>query len=425
MRQIMTHTKKILITGNIALVIVTVMFLRSPALARAEEPRAALDSPGARAAEAAPDHESDLYAEGTSDLDQNQWEKALDAFKQVIELHGPHANAATYWRAYALNKLARREEALEALAELEKSGTQDKWTSDAKALDVEIRQSMGEKVSPENISDEDLKLIAIQGLMNSDPEHAVPLLEKVLQGNQSPRVKERALFVLSQNGSPQARAIIAGVARGQSGRDLQAKALQDLAISGDPASKAELADIYAHSDDVDVKKSIPRDFMISGEKDRILSAAKSEKNVDLRREAVRQLGVMGAGDDLWELYQSESTPEVKREIIRALFVGGQGERLYSLAQNEKDVDLRREAIRSLGLMGSRTADHLVSLYQTEKTPEIRKEILNAFFLQGNCKELVSLGRGEKDPELRKTAIEKLSLMKCKEGTDFMMEILSK
>ncbi len=420
----MTQTTKTLISINTILICAAWMLAASPSRARSAEPWAALESP-MLPAEGSPDRESDLYAEGTSDLDQNQWEKALDAFKQVIELHGPHVNAAIYWRAYALNKLERREEALQTLSELEKSAAQDKWTSDARALDVEIRQAMGQKVAPDSVSDDDLKLIAIQGLMNSDPDHAVPLLEKVLQGNQSPRVKERALFVLSQSGSPQARAVIAGVARGQSGHDLQSKALQDLAISGDPASKAELADIYAHSDDINVKKSILRDFMISGEKDRILTAAKSEKNPDLRREAVRQLGVMGAGDDLWELYQSESTPDVKREIVRAFFVGGQGERLYTLAQNEKDVDLRREAIRSLGLMGSKTADHLASLYQTEKTPEIRKEILNAFFLQGNCPELVGLARVEKDPDLRKTAIEKLSLMKCKEGTDFMMEILNK
>jgi tetratricopeptide (TPR) repeat protein len=421
----MTHKSKSLITVNIILICSAWTLVQLPSRALAGEPRAALDSPGALAAEGAPDRESDLYAEGTSDLDQNQWEKALDAFKQVIELHGPHANAAIYWRAYALNKLERREEALQALAGLEKSNAQDKWTADAKALDVEIRQAMGQKVSPESVTDEDLKLIAIQGLMNSDPEHAVPLLEKVLQGNQTPRVKERALFVLSQSGSSQARSIISEVAHGQMGSALQSKAIQDLAISGDPASKAEPADIYAHSDDVAIKKSILRAFMISGEKDRILTAAKSEKNVDLRREAVRQLGVMGAGDNLWELYQSESNPEVKREIVRAFFVGGQGERLYSLAQNEKDVELRREAIRSLGLMGSQTADHLVSLYQAEKTPEIRKEILNAFFLQGNCAQLVGVGRSEKDPELRKTAIEKLSMMKCKEGTDFMMEILNK
>lgn len=420
----MTHTTKTLVPGSIILICAAWM-LAQPARARAEAPRALLDSPGPLAAEGAPDRESDLYAKGTSNLDLSQWENAVQAFEQVIELNGTHANAARYWRAYALNKLGRKEDALQALTELEKSKAQDKWTGDAKALEVEIRQSMGEKVSPESVSDEDLKLIAIQGLMNSDPDQAVPLLEKVLQGNQSPRVKERALFVLSQSGSPQARAIIAGVARGQSGHDLQGKALQDLAISGDPASKAELADIYAHSDDVNIKKSILRDFMISGEKDRILTAAKSEQNPDLRREAVRQLGVMGAGDDLWELYQSESSKDIKREIVRAFFVGGQGERLYSLAQNEKDDDLRREAIRSMGLMGSKTADHLVSLYQAEKTPEIRKEILNAFFLQGNCTELVSLARGEKDPELRKTAIEKLSLMKCKEGTDFMMEILNK
>jgi HEAT repeat protein len=386
---------------------------------------AALTAASAAASEAAPDHESELYEQGSAALDANQWEKALETFKQVIDLHGAHADGALYWRAYALNKLQRREEALAAIVALEKSPLESPWKNDARELEVEIRQSMGQVVPPENVTDEDLKLIAIQGLMNSDPERAVPLLEKVLQGKQSPKVKERALFVLAQSGSPQARAIISSIARGQGDHALQGKALNDLAMFGGKESRAELADIYAHSDDVGVKRSILRAFMVSGETDRILSAAKTEKNLDLRREAVRQLGVMGAGDDLWQLYQNEPSPEIKKEIIRALFVGGQGDRLTTLAQNEKDPELRKEAIRSLGLVGPHTADSLTALYQNEKAVDIRKEIMNAFFLQGNAKALVNIARTEKDPQLRKTAVEKLSLMNSKDATDYMLEILNK
>jgi len=414
---------KVLLPASAILITAALLVGQEPFAGPAEM---AMTSPGAISApSAAPDRESELYDLGTKALDASQWQKALGTFEQVIQMHGPRTDGALYWKAYALNKLGRREEALSALTTLEKSYAQSRWNNDAKALEVEIRQSMGQTVSPDNVSDEDLKLIAINGLMNSDPERAVPLLEKVLQGNQSPKVKERALFVLAQSTSPKARAIISSIARGQGDRALQGKALEDLALFGGKESKAELDKIYANSDDPEVKRSILRGFMISGEKDRILAAAKTEKNPEMRREAVRQLGVMGAGDDLWQLYQSESSQDIKREIIRALFVGGQADRLLALAQNEKDDSLRKEAIRSMGLMGPRTTDILTALYQNEKALDIRKEIMNAFFLQGNSKALVNLARNERDPELRKTAVEKLSLMNSKDATDFMMEILNK
>ena len=414
---------KALVTATTFLITAALLAAQGPSAGPAEM---AMATPGSvNAAPASPDQESDLYAQGTAALDASQWKEALQTFDQVIQMHGAHADGALYWKAYALNKLARREDALSILATLEKSYAQSRWNNDAKALEVEIRQSMGQTVSPDNVSNEDLKLIAINGLMNSDPERAIPLLEKVLQSNQSPKLKERALFVLAQSSSPQARAIISKIARGQSDHALQGKALQDLALFGGKESKAELAEIYAASDDIEVKRAILRGFMISGEKDRILTAAKTEKNLEMRHEAVRQLGVMGAGDDLWQLYQNESSQDIKREIIRALFIGGQADRLTALAQNEKDDQLRREAIRSLGLVGSRTADTLTSLYQNERAVNIRKEIMNAFFLQGNAKALVNIARSEKDPELRKAAVEKLSLMSSKDATDFMLEILSK
>ena len=415
----LTRATIIAITLSMSGVLAAEEAMASPAgvAAAAESTIAAYD--------AAPDQESDLFDRGTAALDQNQWDKALEIFQQVIEMHGPHSDGALYWKAYALNKLGRREEALAAITALEKSLAVSPWKNDAKALEVEIRQSMGQTVPPESVTDEDLKLIAINGLMNSDPERAIPLLAKVLESNQPRKIKERALFVLSQSSSPKARALIASIAHGQSGRDLQLQALNDLAMFGGKESREELADIYAHSDDVELKRSILRDFMIAGEQDRILTAAKTEKNTELRREAIRQLGVMGAGEDLWQLYQNESSKDLKHEIIRALFVGGQTDRVLSLAQNEKDNGLRMEAIRSLGLMGTKTADRLTALYQNEQALDIRKEILNAFFLQGNAKALVNIARNEKDPEMRKSAVERLSQMSSKDATDYMLEILNK
>ena len=98
-----------------------------------------------------------------------------------------------------------------------------RWLNDARALEIAMRQRAGQPVSPEQQADEDLKLLAIQGLQQMDPEQGVPMLERVLQGNQSPRLKERALFVLAQSDSPSAQQVLTGVASGNSNPDLQRK----------------------------------------------------------------------------------------------------------------------------------------------------------------------------------------------------------
>ena len=157
-----------------------------------------------------------------------------------------------------------------------------------------MRQSSGQSVSPEAESNEDLKLMAINSLLGTDPEQALPMLEKFLNGPQSLKLKERALFVLSQSGSPKAREIVARIARGNRNPELQMKAIQDLGLFGGKESHATLEEIYKSSHDMEVKRAILRSFMVSGERERVLEVAKSEQSPELRAEAVKQLGVMGA-----------------------------------------------------------------------------------------------------------------------------------
>src|SRR5579863_3380530 len=151
------------------------------------------------------DEDDRMYERGQRDLEKNRWDQALESFSAVASKGGSRADGALYWKAYAQAKLGRRDDALASLAELRKTYPSSRWLDDAKALDIEIRQASGQRVSPESAGDEDLKLMALNGLMNSDPDHAVPLLEKLLHSSQSPKIKERALFVLTQSGSSQAR----------------------------------------------------------------------------------------------------------------------------------------------------------------------------------------------------------------------------
>ena len=166
--------------------------------------------------------------------------------------------------------------------------------------------------------------------------------------------------------------------------------------------------------------------MGAGEKDRLFKAAQSEQDPELRQEAVRQLGVMGAQEELWTLYQKESSLDVKKQILNAMFVGGNATRMIDLAKTEQNADLRRSAVRNLGLMGrSKTGTALNEIYASDKDPEVRKAVLQALFLQNNAEDLVALARKEQDPAMKKAIVEKLSLMKSKVATDYLIELLNK
>src|SRR5258708_28097902 len=171
------------------------------------------------------DQMQELYDEGREALDQDQFREAERSFTRLVKLNGPQTDAALYWTAYAQNREGKKEAAIATIAELKKRYPQSRWKKDGEALHIHVRLTTGAKANPDAQNDEDLKLLALQGLMNSSPEKGIPLVEGILNGTGSPRVKSKALFVLAQNGSPQAEAVLGKIARGQSNPDLQRKAL--------------------------------------------------------------------------------------------------------------------------------------------------------------------------------------------------------
>jgi len=367
------------------------------------------------------------YQKAMSLLDQSRWDAALKQFQEIATHYKDKADAALYWQAYAQSKLGQVSPALQSLARLKSTYPSSRWLNDAQALQLELRQSSGQKVEPESVGgDDDLKLMALSGLMTSDPERALPILEKTLQSNASKTVKERALFVLSQSGSPAARGILERIARGSGNPDLQRKAVHNIALFGDANSHQLLSSIYASSADMEVKREILRGFMLAGDKERLAAAAKGEKSPELRKEAIQQLGVMGDHKTLSELYASESDKQIKGQILQGLFVGGAVDKLIELSRAERDPDLQKKAINNLGLTGSpKASTTLVEMYHSSADKGVKSAVLNALFLQNNGKALVDIARRESNPELKKEAVQKLSLTHTKEGSDFFTELLNK
>jgi tetratricopeptide (TPR) repeat protein len=370
------------------------------------------------------DRADDLYTEGREAIEAGRYDRAIERFNRLIELKSNRTDAALYWKAYSQGKLLQRADALSTLADLQKSFGDSRWIKDAKALEVELRQASGQTVSPASQDDDELKLMALRGIMQSDPDQALPIIEKMLNGPNSIKVKDRALFVLSQSRTARAQLIIVHVAKGDANPDLQLKAIRYIGMMNSVENRQVLLDVYKSSPDPAVKRAILRGFMVSGDRDRLFALAKSETDASLRVEAIRQLGVMHASNELAQLYQSEATADVKKQIIQSMFVGGDADKLIELAKTEKDPELRKTAIRSLGTMKrAGTGDALTSIYASDAAPDVKKTVVNALFIQNNATALVALARTEKNPEMRKEIVSKLSMMKSKEATDYLMELL--
>jgi hypothetical protein len=361
------------------------------------------------------------YQQALSHIDSREYREALAKLKAEVEAKTNRADAALYWTAYAQNKLGERAAALASLAAMQAQYSSSRWMTDARALQIEIKQASGQQVSPEAQADEDLKLMAIQGLMNADAERSIPLLEKLINDPaKSTKLKEKAMFVLTQTGSPKAMELTANIAKGNSNPELRKSAIRNLGIGGKKNAPL-LEDVYKATSDPVVKKDVLHSFMVMGDRARLFNLAKTEQDEKLRGSAIHWLGVSGGKDELAQLYTTESSLQIKKDIIHGLMVGGARDQLFNLAKNEKDETLRGSAIHQLGVSGGK--DQLAQLYMTETSAKVKKDIIHGLFVGGGAKQIIEVARSEKDPVLKREAVKRLSMMGGQEATDFMMEIL--
>jgi HEAT repeat protein len=291
------------------------------------------------------------YDAGTRALDQHHYEEAILHFDQVINSKSARADGALYWKAYALNRSGKRDDALAALAQLRRDYASSAWLNDAQALETEVKQSSGQPVSPSQESDDDLKLLAINSLMNADAERAVPLIEGILKGNSPPKVKRDALFVLTQSRSPRAQQLLNDYAKGGGNPDLQLQAIRYLGQSGSRDTQQQLGGIYGTTNDARVKTTIIDSLSGTRAWDALLNIAKTEKDANLRNQAIRAIASNRSApiDGLLEMYPNLDM-SAKSAIVDGLVSRRDAKTLVDLAHKETDPQMKRRIVERVGNM---------------------------------------------------------------------------
>ena len=365
----------------------------------------------------------ELYRDGTNYLNEGDWGDAIKKFDEVAGMNVERSGAALYWKAYAQNKLGQRQEALGTIQELRKKYPDNKWVKDARALELEIKRASGQNVDPQAQSDEELKLLALNGLIGSDPSKAIPALQKILMSNNSTRVKDRALFVLAQSDSPEAQKLLTETAKTTNDPDVQRRAILYLSTQQSPEHMAALSEIYRSTTNSRVKKSILESYVACGCEKELFAVAEKETDPELRRHAIQMLGALGDSDGLHRLYRESGSSDEKRAIIQSLSALGDTKDMAEIAKTSNDEAVRSAAIDGLTAMGDKQA--LAQLYPGERDIRGKTKIIDGLTAVGATKELIDIDRKETNPEMHKKIVERLSALGTPEAKEYMIEILNK
>ena len=260
--------------------------------------------------------DDDAYTVGTRAMDEHRWPDAVSAFDRVISEKGKRVDSALYWKAYSLKKLGKTPLAIATCDQLHSQFADSPWNKDCAVISIDgpdtkvmVEQWKNDKDqvrvrAPYGVfvdggdskvargSDEDLKILALNSLLNRDPTTAIPLLRGILSGNQPISVKKRALFVLAQSKSPEADSILHDAALGKLDPQLQEEAIRSMAVFQGKRANDTLAEVYRTTTDPKIKKSIISAMFITRDAPRMVEMAKSEKDLELKRTIVSQLALM-------------------------------------------------------------------------------------------------------------------------------------
>ena len=278
---------------------------------------------------AAAANDTSPYAVGTRAMNEQRWQDAIRSFDKVIAAKDRRSDAALYWKAYSLNKLRRHSDASSICNSLHAQYPNSTWNKDCDVLSIsnpdinvnvsdQITQSMDIHVDPDihidpivipNINvdiknNPDIKILALNSMLNQDPAKAIPVLRGILNGNEPIGVKKHAIFVLAQSKSPEAQAILHDAVTGKMDPELQRQAVMMMALFQGKRDNGTLDELYHTTSDRQLKRSIISALFITQDAPHLVELARSEKDMDLKRSIVSQLAIMhdkAATDYMMEL----------------------------------------------------------------------------------------------------------------------------
>jgi HEAT repeat protein len=430
-----------------------------------------------------------LYRQARQLLNRNRYAEAAARFKEFREKN-PNSERvadALYFEAFALYRGGDINQLREARARLREQETRfprAATKSDSKTLRVRILQELAQRGDAEAAAqirvladsaakapavpdtpepprapraprppragdrsgadcdsddDDNVKMTALNALMQMDSERAIPILKSVLAKRDSGSVclRRRAVFLVSQKRAPEATAILLDAARHDPDLDVRLQAVQWLSQVRSDDATAALDSILRTSRDTELQEKAL--FALSQIKsERATSslrayAERSDVPVAVRERAIFWLGQQRSPENaafLRALYAKLQNSELKEKCLFSLSQmkdQGNDRWLLELAANDREpVEIRKRALFYAGQAGAPVAD-LTALYDRTRDREMKQQLIFVYSQRKDAQavdKLMDIARRETDPELRKKAVFWLGQSRDPRAAQFLVELIN-
>jgi HEAT repeat protein len=401
--------------------------------------------PGPQGGEAA-DAAAKALRAGRDLIEEGRWQEAVSSFKGFVATYprSKSVDAALYWLAFALKKQAKLVEADQTLVRLVREHPKSSWRDDAEAMRVEMAPQLGNQAAinealdgSKGQADDEMKSLALQALVFSNPARALPLLQEILkpESEASRNSKQTAVAFLAQMRG-QGFDTLLDVARNHKDTELRRTAIFWIGQSTDERAFEFLREVVMGASE---KKELLDAALFAISQSRnprarayIFEVARSAPSAELRRSAVVNIGMRGgdsAVEELLAIYESEPDVEVKKQVLFAFSMSGAQARakLIEVARGETNLELRKTAFFWLGQRGDEeTLAQLIQMFDAEPNDEVKEHLLMVL-AQSRSKtallKLMEIAKTSTSLELRKRAIFWLGQSKDPEAKKFIEGLL--
>src|SRR5438034_9149144 len=374
------------------------------------------------------------------------------------------AGDALYWAAFALYKNADLTRARSLLVEQQRRYPKAATLRDGDALLARIQTALAKQGDeeagrwlaehaqpspdsertrargcPDEGDDDDLRIAALNGLLQMDAANAVPILKRVLARRDacSAGMRRKAVFLLSQKRTGETEDVLLDIAQHDPDAEVRQQAVFWLSQVPTERAVAMLDSILRTTHDEELEEKAI--FALSQQRGPRAAQAlrayaeRTDVPVDARGKAIFWLGQQHSAENaqyLRALYAKLADEDLKEKVIFSLSQMGGAENvrwMMDIALNEREpIEQRKKALFWAG-QSSADLDQLTALYDRIRSPEMKEQLIFVYAQRHESQALdalIRIARTEQDKDLRKKAIFWLGQSHDPRAAQVLLEIIN-
>ncbi|HXF95849.1 MAG TPA: HEAT repeat domain-containing protein, partial [Gemmatimonadales bacterium] len=287
--------------------------------------------------------------------------------------------------------------------------------------------------------EDDLRVAALNALLQMDAERAVPVLKTVLaqRDSGSACLRRRAVFLVSQKRTPETEDVLLDAARRDPDLEVREQAVFWLSQVGTDKAVAALDSILRHAAEESLQEKAV--FALSQQRNPRAAAAlrayaeRRDVPARIREQAIFWLGQQGSPETaafLKALFPRLDHDDLKEKVlfsVSQLRGDEHGRWLLEVALDRgQSVEIRKKALFWAGQNRRLPIADLVRLYDRTDDREMREQLVFVYAQRHEPEavdKLLEIAKGDPDRELRKKAIFWLGQSRDPRVAELLLQII--